>query len=152
MAEFNFDTKAIDYLINKVDTTTITRLKIKSEGLEIEIESKPAPIFPSAPFPASPTGAGEAYVPGTVTEAAQAELCGNIIKSPIVGTFYSASSPENPPFVEVGQKISKGDVVCIVESMKLMNEIKSEFDGTVTKILVENGESVDYNCPIMVIE
>ena len=74
------------------------------------------------------------------------------MRSPIIGTFYSAASPDKPPFVSVGQSVKKGDVLFIVESMKLMNEIKSEYDGVVKELLVQNGESVDYNQPIMVIE
>ena len=74
------------------------------------------------------------------------------MRSPIIGTFYSAASPDKPPFVSIGQSVKKGDVLFIVESMKLMNEIKSEYDGMVRELLVQNGESVDYNQPIMVIE
>ena len=74
------------------------------------------------------------------------------MRSPIIGTFYSAASPDKPPFVSIGQSVKKGDVLFIVESMKLMNEIKSEYDGVVRELLVQNGESVDYNQPIMVIE
>lgn len=151
MAEFNLDTKTIDYLIDKVDSTGITKLKIKTSDLEIEIESKPAPVF-SAPA-ANPTVNAETnYNAGATSPSPHSEMSGNVIKSPIIGTFYAASSPDKDPFVKVGQKVAKGDVVCIVESMKLMNEIKSDFDGIVSKILIGNGESVDYNCPIMVIE
>ena len=74
------------------------------------------------------------------------------IKSPIVGTYYSAPGPDKAPFVEVGKQVKKGDVIMIIESMKLMNEVKSEFDGTVKKILVENGSAVEYDQPVMIIE
>ena len=77
---------------------------------------------------------------------------GNVMKSPIVGTFYSAPSPDKPPFVEVGKKVKKGDVLFIIESMKLMNEIQSEFDGEVAEILCENGQAVEFGQPIMVIK
>jgi len=66
------------------------------------------------------------------------------VKSPLVGTFYRAPSPESPPFVEVGSKVKKGDTLCIIEAMKVMNEIKSEYDGVVKEILVENGQPVEY--------
>jgi len=75
-----------------------------------------------------------------------------VVKSPLVGTYYAASSPENPPFVKVGDKVSKGQVLGIVEAMKLMNEIESEFDGTVKEILVENEQMVEFGQPMFVIE
>ncbi len=77
---------------------------------------------------------------------------GNIVKSPMVGTFYSKSSPNSNPYVSLGQKVKKGDVLCIVEAMKLMNEIESEFDGEIKEILVKDGEAVEYGKPLFVIE
>ena len=77
---------------------------------------------------------------------------GNVVKSPLVGTYYAASSPESVPFVKVGDKVSKGQVLGIVEAMKLMNEIESEFDGTVRQILVENEQMVEFGQPMFVIE
>ncbi len=76
---------------------------------------------------------------------------GQIMKSPIVGTFYSAASPEKPPFVTPGQKVKKGDVLFIIESMKLMNEIQCECDGVVGELLVENGQAVEFGQPILTI-
>ena len=77
---------------------------------------------------------------------------GSVVKSPLVGTYYAASSPENPPFVKIGDKVSKGQVLGIVEAMKLMNEIESEFDGTVKEILVENEQMVEFGQAMFVIE
>ena len=77
---------------------------------------------------------------------------GNVVKSPLVGTYYAASSPESVPFVKVGDKVSKGQVLGIVEAMKLMNEIESEFDSTVKEILVENEQMVEFGQPMFVIE
>lgn len=74
------------------------------------------------------------------------------VKSPLVGTFYRAPSPTSPPFVEVGKEVKKGDVLCIIEAMKVMNEIKSEHDGIVKEILVENGKSVEYGQVLFIIE
>ena len=79
-------------------------------------------------------------------------VCGNVVKAPIVGTFYAAPDPSKPPFAEVGKHVKKGDVLMIIESMKLMNEITSEYDGVVKQILVKNGEAVDYDQPVMIIE
>ena len=77
---------------------------------------------------------------------------GNVVRCPIVGTFYASPSPDKPPFVNVGDRVSKGDVLMIIESMKLMNEIQSEFDGVVQSILVSNGQAVEYDQPIMIIK
>lgn len=79
-------------------------------------------------------------------------LPGNVVKSPIVGTFYAAPAPERPAFTQVGQQVKKGDVLFIIESMKLMNEVISELDGTVTHILAEDGQPVEYGQPILCIE
>ena len=79
-------------------------------------------------------------------------FAGNVVKSPLVGTYYAASSPDSAPFVKVGDKVNKGQVLGIVEAMKLMNEIESEFDGTVKEILVENEQMVEFGQPMFVIE
>ena len=87
------------------------------------------------------------------SEASMAEeVSGKIVKSPIVGTFYSAPSPDKPPFVKTGDEVKKGDIIMIIESMKLMNEIQSEFDGTVEQILVSDGQAVEFDQPIMIIK
>ena len=80
------------------------------------------------------------------------ETTGNVVKSPMVGTFYSKPSPDAEPFVEVGQVVKKGQTLCIIEAMKLMNEIESEFDGVLKEILVKDGEPVEYGKPLFVIE
>ncbi|MCM1024161.1 MAG: acetyl-CoA carboxylase biotin carboxyl carrier protein [Prevotella sp.] len=86
------------------------------------------------------------------TSAEAPAVSGNVVKAPIVGTFYAASAPDKPPFVTVGQQVKKGDVIMIIESMKLMNEVQSDFDGTVAEILVKNGEAVEFDQPIMIIK
>ena len=86
------------------------------------------------------------------TPEAGKEKPGNIVPSPIVGTFYAAPSPEKPPYVTVGKQVHKGDVLLIIESMKLMNEVTSEYDGTVAEIMVSDGETVEFGEPIMRIE
>ena len=79
------------------------------------------------------------------------EISGKMVKAPIVGTFYAAPSPDKAPFVKVGDEVKKGDVIMIIESMKLMNEIQSEFDGVVDKILVDDGQAVEFDQPVMII-
>ena len=93
-------------------------------------------------------------LPAGSPEAPAAEEAngGNIVKSPIVGTYYRSPSPDKPPFVKVGDKVKKGDVIMIIESMKLMNEVQSEFDGVVERILVTDGQAVEYDQPIMIIK
>ena len=77
---------------------------------------------------------------------------GNVIKSPMVGTFYSKPSPESEPYVEVGKRVQKGDVLCIIEAMKLMNEIESDFDGEIKEVLIKDGEMVEYGTPLFIIK
>jgi acetyl-CoA carboxylase biotin carboxyl carrier protein len=104
-------------------------------------------------------GPGQGHAPGssalhTLTSlqaAAQAVETGHIIKAPMVGTFYSSATPEAPPFVEIGQSVNVGDVLCIIEAMKIMNQIESDANGVISKILVENGDPVEYGQPLFVI-
>ena len=91
----------------------------------------------------------QASIPAPSTECPKS---GNIVSSPIVGTFYAAPSPEKPPYVTVGKQVHKGDVLFIIESMKLMNEVTSEYDGVVAEILVDDGEAIEFGEPIMRIE
>lgn len=107
------------------------------------------PAMPPVQLTASAAGAEATVQAG----AAKADLpAGNVVKAPIVGTFYAASAPDKPPFVTVGQQVKKGDVLMIIESMKLMNEVQSDFDGTVSEILVKNGDPVEFDQPIMIIK
>ncbi|WP_456107700.1 acetyl-CoA carboxylase biotin carboxyl carrier protein [Ruminococcus sp.] len=109
------------------------------------------------PMPMLPAGASVAASPA-VSAAAPAETpavsqkpAGKSIKAPLVGTFYAAPSPDQPPFVQVGDTVKKGDVVLIIESMKLMNEVTSDVDGVVQEILVKNGDAVEYDQPLMIL-
>lgn len=93
-----------------------------------------------------------AAVPAAAAEtAAPAEPEGNVVKSPMVGTFYSAPAPGNPPYVEVGSTVKQGDTLCIIEAMKLLNEIEADTSGVIKQILVENGEPVEFGQPLFVI-
>ena len=92
------------------------------------------------------------HAPAPAEKAAKPAETGTLLTSPFVGTFYRAPAPEAPPFVDVGQTVRKGQVVCIVEAMKLMNEIESEFDGKILEILVKNAEHVEYGQPLFRIE
>ncbi|HRR09742.1 MAG TPA: acetyl-CoA carboxylase biotin carboxyl carrier protein, partial [Rhodothermales bacterium] len=108
----------------------------------------PAPLPVHAPPPPAPAPQA---VPKIEVPSAQATPSGHIVKAPIVGTFYSASSPETPPYVKVGDSVSEGQTLCIIEAMKLMNEIEAEVSGKVLQILVENGKPVEYDQALFVI-
>jgi len=118
------------------------KIRIKKQGDAPAVTSVSAPSQPVAVAPPAPVVAAEA--PG----AADASNEGPSITSPMVGTFYRAPSPDSPSFVEVGTKVNPDSVVCIVEAMKVMNEIKAEASGTITEVLVENGKPVEFGQPL----
>ena len=108
----------------------------------------PAPQPAAAPPAAAPAAAAEA----TVTASAAEKTSGHEVTAPMVGTFYRSSSPGTAPFIEIGQKVQKGDTLCIIEAMKLLNQIESEVSGTVKEICIENGEPVEYGQTLVIIE
>ena len=124
------------------------RLKIRKDaaGVPAVVTAAHAPSAPAAPPPAaSASSAPTATASGaTAADATEAEVELAVVKSPIVGTFYRSPEPGAPPFVEIGSQVKKGQVLCIIEAMKLMNEIDSEYDGEVANIYVENGQPVQY--------
>ena len=149
------DIRKIKKLIELVEESGINELEI-SEGEESVrinrgqvIAAAPA-VQMAAPVAAAPAAAPAAAAPAA--EAAPAAISGHVVRSPMVGTFYSAASPEAPAFVEVGQHVNAGDTLCIVEAMKMMNQIESDKAGTVKAILVENGEPVEFDQPLFIIE
>ena len=114
-----------------------------------------APVVAPAVTPAAPTAPAVAAAPAAPAEAAAApapEAAGHTVKSPMVGTFYRSSSPGAAPFVQIGSVVKEGDTLCIVEAMKILNEIESDKSGTVTQILCENGQAVEYGQPLFIIE
>jgi acetyl-CoA carboxylase biotin carboxyl carrier protein len=121
------------------------RLKVRKDANGAHVVAHPLPAIPmqtSSAAAAPPPPAGG--IPAVVAEIAGAEIELAVVKSPIVGTFYRSSEPGSPAFVEIGSSVKKGDVLCIIEAMKLMNEIDSEYDGEVVNIYVENGQPVQY--------
>ncbi len=112
------------------------------------MQAMPMQQMAAVQAPASPA----ASAPPAAAPAPAAEKPGHVITSPFVGTFYRASSPEQPPFVEVGASVRKGQTLCIIEAMKLMNEIESEVEGKVAEVLVENGQPVEFGQPLFRIE
>ena len=112
---------------------------------------------PGASRPApTPAAATQAATPSPVLEdvpaAEEPALDGHVLTSPIVGTFYAAPSPDSPPYVEIGGRVEKGQVVCIVEAMKLMNEIEADVSGTVSSVVPDNGDPVEFGAPLFVIQ
>ncbi len=144
------DISQIRKLINLLQNSDITEIEV-SEGetcVRISRQTTPSP----APATQPPVAAAPAEPQPQESEAKKEAFDeAHLVKSPMVGTFYRAPSPDAEPFVKEGQKVSKGDVLCIIEAMKLMNEIEAEYDGLVEKILVENATPVEYGQPLFVI-
>ena len=148
------DIRKVKKLIELLEESNIGEIEIKEGEESVRISrhgNQPAaPVAYAAPAPA-PTAA-PAPAEATATEVAApaaAPVADNAVLSPMVGTFYRAPSPEAPSFVEVGQTVRVGDVLCIVEAMKMMNQIEADRAGTVTAIHVENGEAVEFDQPLI---
>ncbi len=147
-------------LIHTVSESNLTQFTMEEGNLKISMKTDKqtkviaAPQAVAAVPAAVVTETVQTSVPAQEnTQQVQEEtLDGNVVKSPLVGTFYNAPSPDAEPYVKVGHTVKKGQVLAIVEAMKLMNEIESEFDGTVEKILVSNEEVVEYGQPLFVIK
>jgi len=153
------DLRKLKKLIDLVQESGIGEIEITEgeEKVRISRQAAAAPMMVAAPpVQHVALGAAAAAAPGAelaaVPAAAPAEPKGHTLKSPMVGTFYRAPSPGAPSFVEVGQSVSKGQTLCIIEAMKLLNEIESDVAGTVKSILVENGQPVEYGQPLFLIE
>jgi acetyl-CoA carboxylase biotin carboxyl carrier protein len=133
-------------LIEYLKETDITEISIEKDGIKVKIKREKM----LSPMDISVQKLGSLHE--KVTGETEEETRVITVTSPIVGTFFRAPSPEADPFVETGSKVKKGQVLCIVEAMKLMNEIESEVDGVVIKILVDNGQPVEYGEPLFLIE
>lgn len=152
----NLTLEDINGLADKVNNGSLSKIKIVNGNSEIIIEKETKvaqmPAMPPVMNMVSQAAAAGAAEPVAEASNEAALPSGNVVKAPIVGTFYAAPAPDKAPFVTVGQQVKKGDVIMIIESMKLMNEVTSEFDGTVKEILVENGNPVEFDQPVMIIE
>ncbi len=158
------DLRKLKTLIDLVAESSISELEITEAEGRVRIVKAPPPSAAQAPVaqvvqipasqaavaaPAAQPGAAAAPAPAAAAPAAPR---GKTVKSPMVGTLYRAPNPEADPFVQVGTTVKVGDTLCIIEAMKLMNEIESEFAGTVVEILVENGQPIEYGQPLFIIE
>jgi acetyl-CoA carboxylase biotin carboxyl carrier protein len=154
------DIKQIQELIKFVSKSGVNEVAIEQENFKITIKTNQAPTFVQATLPAvapvqqAPVAQVVASQPEVkAASAAPAETSNYLtVKSPMIGTFYRSSSPEKPAFVNVGDEIKAGDTVCIIEAMKLFNEIESEFAGRVVKVLVDNASPVEFDQPLFLVE
>jgi acetyl-CoA carboxylase biotin carboxyl carrier protein len=153
------DLRKLKTLIDLVSESNVSELEITEAEGKVRIVKGPvggpvavaAPVMVAAPVPAAPAQA-PAAAPGSPAAAEPAAISGHIVKSPMVGTFYTASSPEAKPFVQVGSVVNEGDTICIIEAMKILNEIEADKSGTVTRIMVDNGQAVEYGQSLFIIE
>lgn len=150
-----FDTDYIEKLAKIIADNELTEISLEDGNQAITIRKDlPEVISAGVSMPVAPAPVAAAPVvtaPASV-ETAEPAKKGNAIVSPMVGTFYSKPAPDKEPYVKLGDTISAGDTVCIVEAMKLMNEIESEFSGKIVEICVQDGQAVEYGQPIMYVE
>lgn len=151
MSDKSFDLDTVKKLAQLVKDNDLGEITVEDGDKKITVKGRvrtapPMPAMPPMPMPMP------AAAPAAPAEAPKAEKAdGNEVKAPIVGTFYAAPSPDSEPFVKVGSAVKKGDTIFIIESMKVMSEVQSEFDGVVKKILVNSGDPVDFDQTLMVI-
>jgi acetyl-CoA carboxylase biotin carboxyl carrier protein len=154
------DIRKIKKLIEIIEESDIAEIEI-SEGEEsVRISRKTAPVqvapvpIAVAATPVAPAAIAPGAMPTGTSEKPTTDLpSGHIVKSPMVGTFYRAASPTaSSPFVEIGQKVSEGETLCIIEAMKILNQIEADKSGTIKQILVENAQPVEYDQPLFIIE
>ena len=146
------DLRKLKKLIDLVEESGISELELTEDGEKVRISrnftaSAPMQHYAPAQYAAAPQAAPAA----AAAPAAPAEEEGHAIKSPMVGTFYRSPSPDAKPFVEVGDTVAVGDTLCIIEAMKLLNEIEADKAGVVKKILVDNGQAIEYGEPLFII-
>lgn len=149
------DIRKVKKLIELLEQSNINELEINEGDESVRISrGGTAVTYAAAPAPA-PVAAAPAPVaapaPAEATAPASEELAGHAVKSPMVGTFYASPAPDSPPFVTVGQTVAAGDVICIIEAMKMMNQIEADKAGTIGAILIEDGEAVEFDQPIVTI-
>ncbi|MDQ7017325.1 MAG: acetyl-CoA carboxylase biotin carboxyl carrier protein [Gammaproteobacteria bacterium] len=150
------DIRKVKKLIELLEESGIAEIEIKEGEESVRISRQvnnmmAAPMQMAAPMVAAPVAAAPAAV-ATEAESSPALPSGHAVESPMVGTFYRSSSPTSKAFVEVGQQVSVGETVCIIEAMKILNQIEADKAGTVKAILIENGEPVEFGEPLIIIE
>jgi acetyl-CoA carboxylase biotin carboxyl carrier protein len=151
------DIRKVKKLIELLEESNINELEI-TEGEEsvrisrgATVAAAPAPVAPAAVVAAAPAVPAPAAAAPAAAPAATDELTGHVVRSPMVGTFYGAPAPGSPAFVEPGKAVKVGDVLCILEAMKMMNQIEADKAGTIGAVLVEDGEPIEYDQPLFTI-
>jgi acetyl-CoA carboxylase biotin carboxyl carrier protein len=148
------DIRKVKKLIELLEESDIAELEIHEGEESVRISrtgTATAPVYAAAP-PAAPVAAPAAPTPAAETPATEPEISGHKVISPMVGSFYRSASPGSAPFVEVGQSVSVGDTLCIIEAMKLLNQIEADKAGTIKAILADNGEPIEYGQTLFIIE
>lgn len=147
------ETEYIEKLAKIINDNGLTELSIESEDMAVTLRKDSTVVAaPVAIQPQVTTAPQQTAVDSKKDDSAKPEQNGKAVLSPMVGTFYASPSPDAEPFVEIGSEINEGDIVCIIEAMKLMNEIKSEHSGKVTQICVKNGDPVEFGQVLMYLE
>lgn len=142
------DLRKVKKLIELLEASAISEIEIHEGEESVRIARHGTGTIQTT---ISGPATGPATEPATPAAGALAMETGHVMKAPMVGTFYASSAPEAPPFVTVGQAVKEGDVLCIIEAMKIMNQIEADVSGVISKILVESGSPVEYGQPLMVI-
>ncbi len=145
------DLRKLKKLIDLVQESGIAELEITEGEERVRINRSGNPMQAVMAMQQAPAAAAPAAAPAPVVPEAPAAPEGHTVKSPMVGTFYRSSAPGAKPFVELGQSVSAGDTLCIIEAMKLLNEIEADQGGTIKAILVENGQPVEYGQPLFIV-
>jgi len=149
------DIRKIKKLIEIIEESDIAEFEITEGEESVRISRYSANAVVAAPVVAAPVAAAPVAAPvvgESQQQPAAEDYAGHVVKSPMVGTFYASASPGSKVFVAVGQRVSEGETLCIIEAMKILNQIEAEASGTITKILVENAQAVEYGQPLFVIE
>lgn len=146
------DNKRVRDLIKLMAENGLTEIELVEDKSSIRLKRDLAPAMPAAAAAPAPVPTPPIAIAPPTSEKAVGESAGPVIKSPMVGTYYAAASPDSPPLAKVGMHVDKDTVVCIIEAMKVFNEIKAEAAGTVTRILVQNGQGVEFNQPLFTLK
>ncbi|WNV05579.1 acetyl-CoA carboxylase biotin carboxyl carrier protein [Candidatus Methylospira mobilis] len=150
------DIRKIKKLIDLIEESDICEIEIREgeESVRLSRHSSTQPVmFAAQAAPAAaPLAVQQAAAASAASPATAAEPAGHVVRSPMVGSFYRSSTPGAKPFAEVGQRVNEGDTLCIIEAMKILNQIEADKSGVVVKILVENAQPVEYNQPLFIIE
>jgi len=149
------DIRKIKKLIEIIEESDIAEIEIKEGDDSVRINRYSATLAPApvATLAATPVAAAPIATAATTSSAPTTETpSGHVVKSPMVGTFYRSASPGTPTFVDIGQSVKEGETLCIIEAMKILNQIEADKSGTIKQILVENAEPVEYDQPLFIIE